>query len=111
MSDIKFKAVMTKFQPIIKKDAVIVSFKLKVVEDTSIRTFPQQFRGQIDLMSLFASNATQDVWIKSAIPLSDYRMKYEMTFDQYVFDARLDQIDTTRKEAKDGTWSTEYIRS
>ena len=62
-------------------------------------------------MSLFASNATQDVWIKSAIPLSDYRMKYEMTFDQYVFDARLDQIDTTRKEAKDGTWSTEYILS
>lgn len=111
MSDIKFKAVMTKFQPIIKKDAVIVSFKLKVVEDTSIRTFPQQFRGQIDLMSLFASNATQDVWIKSSIPLSDYRMKYEMTFDQYVFDARLDQIDTTRKEAKDGTWSTEYILS
>ncbi len=111
MSDIKFKAVMTKFQPIIKKDSVIVSFKLKVVEDTSIRTFPQQFRGQIDLMSLFASNATQDVWIKSSIPLSDYRMKYEMTFDQYVFDARLDQIDTTRKEAKDGTWSTEYILS
>ena len=57
MSDIKFKAVMTKFQPIIKKEAVIVSFQLKVTEDSSIRTFPQQFRGQIDLMSLFASNA------------------------------------------------------
>jgi hypothetical protein len=108
MSDIKFKAVMTKFQPIIKKEAVIVSFQLKVTEDSSIRTFPQQFRGQIDLMSLFASNATQDVWLKASIPLADYRMKYEMTFDQYVFDARLDHIDTTRKEAKDGTWSTEY---
>ena len=109
MNTLKFSSTMTKFQPIIKKENVIVCFQLKVVEDTSVRTFPQQFRSQIDLMPVFDVNATQDVWSKMNIPVSDYRMNYKITFGDKTFNGKLEQIDATRKEAKDGTWSTEYI--
>ena len=108
MNTVKFSSTMTKFQPIIKEENVIVCFQLKVVEETSIRTFPQQFRGQIDLMSVFSSNATQDVWSKMNIPVSDYRMNYNITFGEKAFKAKLEQIDAVRKENSNGTWKTEY---
>lgn len=108
MNTIKFSSTMTKFQPIIKKENVIVCMQLKVTEDTSVRTVPQQFRNQIDLMPVFAVNAAQDVWSKVCIPVGDYRMTYKVTFGEREFDAKLEQIDAVRKEAKDGTWSTEY---
>lgn len=108
MTIVKFSSTMTKFQPIIKKENVIVCFQFKVVEETSIRTFPQQFRGQIDLMSVFSTNATQDVWSKMNIPVSDYRMNYNITFGDKTFKGKLEQIDAVRKENSDGTWKTEY---
>ena len=77
---IRFSSTMTKISSNIKKEDVYVCFTLKVVEDTSVRTFPSQFH-TIDL-SVFDSIATNDVFNKINIPAEDYNLTYKINLSE-----------------------------
>ena len=103
---IRFSSTMTKISSNIKKEDVYVFFTLKVVEDTSVRTFPSQFH-TIDL-GVFDSIANNDVFNKINIPADDYNLSYNIKFDELEFSAKLESINATVKHTKDGTAYTEY---
>ena len=103
---IRFSSTMTKISSNIKKEDVYVFFTLKVVEDTSVRTFPSQFH-TIDL-GVFDSIANNDVFNKINIPADDYNLSYNIKFDELEFGAKLESINATVKHTKDGTAYTEY---
>jgi hypothetical protein len=103
---IRFSSTMTKISSNIKKEDVYVFFTLKVVEDTSVRTFPSQFH-TIDL-GVFDSIANNDVFNKINIPADDYNLSYKIKFDELEFSAKLESINATVKHTKDGTAYTEY---
>ena len=108
MNTIRFDSVMTKFQPNIKKEDVYVMFQLKVNEDSTIRSLPQQFKKQIDLSNIFSASASNDNWDKVNIPLTDYRMKYTVDFAGMQFEAKLENIAAVIKVDKTGVPNTEY---
>lgn len=103
---IRFSSTMTKISSTIKKDDVYVGFTLKIVEDTSVRTFPGQFH-TIDL-GVFDSVATNDVFNKINIPAEDYNIGYNINLGGLEFGAKLESINATIKHTKDGTAFTEY---
>lgn len=104
--NIRFSSTMTKISSTIKKDDVYVSFTLKVVEDTSVRSLPNQFH-TIDL-GVFDKNASNDVFNKINIPAEDYSITYDVTLGDMGFKAKLESINATVKRTKDGTAYTEY---
>lgn len=103
---IRFSSTMTKISSTIKKEDVFVSFTLKVLEDSSVRTFPGQFH-TIDL-SVFDSMATNDVFNKINIPAEDYNIEYKINLGDLEFNAKLESINANVKHTKDGTAYTEY---
>lgn len=103
---IRFSSTMTKISSNIKKEDVFICFTLKVVEDTSVRSFPSQFH-TIDL-GVFDSIAANDVFNKINIPAEDYNLTYNIKFDELEFGARLESINATVKHTKDGNAYTEY---
>lgn len=103
---IRFSSTMIKISSTIKKEDVFVSFTLKVLEDSSVRTFPGQFH-TIDL-SVFDSMATNDVFNKINIPADDYNITYKVNLGDLEFDAKLESLNATVKHTKDGTAYTEY---
>lgn len=105
---IRFDSTMIKFQPNVKKEDIYVSFQLKITEDSTTRGLPQQFKSQIDLSDVFQSLAVNDVWDKVNIPVNEYRMNYEVTFDSQVFNAKLENIAAAIKKDKTGVPFTEY---
>jgi hypothetical protein len=107
MADIMFDSKMTSFNVVVKKDNIFTSFNLQVVEDSSVRKFPQQFKYP-DLTSVFSSNALDDVFDKISIPCSDYLVEYDMKIGDLEFVAKLDTISAVVKREKDGTAYTVY---
>lgn len=103
---IRFSSTMTKISSNIKKEDVFVCFTLKVLEDSSVRTFPGQFH-TIDL-SVFDSMATNDVFNKINIPTDDYNIEYKVNLGDLEFNAKLESINANVKHTKDGTAYTEY---
>ena len=103
---IRFSSTMTKISSNIKKEDVYACFTLKVIEDSSVRTFPGQFH-TIDL-GVFDSVATNDVFNKINIPAEDYNISYKITFGGLEFGAKLESINATVKHTKDGSAYTEY---
>ena len=103
---IRFSSTMTKISSNIKKEDVFVCFTLKVLEDSSVRTFPGQFH-TIDL-SVFYSMATNDVFNKINIPADDYNIEYKVNLGDLEFNAKLESINANVKHTKDGTAYTEY---
>ena len=103
---IRFSSTMTKISSNIKKEDVFVCFTLKVLEDSSVRTFPGQFH-TIDL-SVFDSMATNDVFNKINIPAEDYNIEYKIDLGDLEFNAKLESINANVKHTKDGTAYTEY---
>lgn len=102
MNTVRFDSTMIKFQPNVKKEDIYVSFQLKITEDSTTRSLPQQFKSQIDLSDVFQSLAVNDVWDKVNIPVNEYRMNYEVTFDSQVFNAKLENIAAAIKKDKTG---------
>ena len=96
---IRFSSTMTKISSNIKKEDVYVCFTLKVVEDTSVRSFPGQFH-TIDL-GVFDSIANNDVFNKINIPAEDYNLTYKVNLGELEFNAKLESIN-------EGTAFTEY---
>lgn len=109
MNTVRFSSTMTKFNVNVKNEDIFVTFQLKVVEDSTTRGLPQQFKAQIDLSDVFQSLAVNDVWDKVNIPVNEYRMKYKVTFDSQVFEAKLENIAASIKKDKSGVPFTEYV--
>lgn len=112
MNTVNFNSSLANFKLVKKGEDMFWILQMKVVEDTSIRSLPQQFQQDIDFNGAFDQSATQDAWDKVNIPLDAYYiLEYKVTFSDLVFPAKLIGISATRKESNDGVWSTEYILS
>lgn len=104
--DIVFDSKMTAFNVVVKKDNIFTSFNLQVIEDTSVRSFPKQFK--YPELTAFGSNATEDIFDKINIPCDDYLVEYDMKFGDTEFVAKLENISATIKKTKDGSPYTIY---
>ena len=111
MNNVSFESTLTNFKLIRKGEDVYWQMQLKVVEDSSVRTIPQQFKNDIDFNGAFDVNATRDAWTKLMIPVFDYNLTYEMNFSELQLEAKLVDISAVRKEGSDGIWRTEYVFS
>ena len=111
MNTARFDSSLANFKLVKKGEDMFWILQMKVVEDTSIRSFPRQFQQDIDFNGAFDQSAAQDAWDKVNIPLDAYTLEYKVTFSDLVFPAKLIGISATRKESNDGVWSTEYILS
>lgn len=109
MNNVKFDSFINAFSLVRKGEDVFWTLQVKVHEETSIRTFPRQFGSDIDFNGAFDQSAVNDAWNKANFPVSDYNLEYMFTFDTLRFPAKLMNISATRKQAKDDTWSTEYV--
>lgn len=109
MNNIKFDSVLNSFKLVRKGEDIYWLLQLKVVEETSIRTFPKQFGTDIDFNGAFDQSAVNDAWNKANFPLEDYNLNYMLTFGEISLNAKLINISATRKLTKDDNWSTEYI--
>lgn len=103
---IMFSATMTKFNVNVKKENIFTCFSLQVVEDTSVRSFPRQFK-TINL-DVFDHMAHNDVFDKINIPCADYMVEWDMAFGETEFTAKLENISANVKRTKDGTPYTVY---
>jgi hypothetical protein len=111
MNNISFESTLTNFKLIRKGEDVYWQMQLKVMEDTSIRMIPQQFRNDIDFNGAIDNNATRDAWTSMGIPVADYNLTYQMNFSELEIEAKLVNIAVSRKEGNDGIWRTEYVFS
>lgn len=114
MNTIRFQSTLNKFSHVKKHDDVYWQMQLKIIEDSSIRTFIPQFNGDIDFNGAFDHCAVNDVWTKMIIPLTDYKLNYVVQYNDIIIDAQLISIAAIRKETKPtgddpgGIWQTEY---
>lgn len=107
MSDkIGFQSTMTKFNVNVKKDNIFTCFTLQVMEDSTVRSFPCQFKS-INL-GVFDSMANNDVFDKINVPCEEYNIEYVVDFGELQFDAKIDSINAVIKRRKDGTPYTIY---
>lgn len=107
MADILFSGKMTSFQanaPL--KEGAITKFTVVVTEDTSVRTFPGQFK--TPKLDVFDSMAANDLFDKISIPLKDYLVEYDMKFGDTEFTAKIENLSASIKHTKDGTAFTVY---
>ena len=102
MNTIRFDSSLTSFKLVRKGEDMFWILQAKIVEDTSIRTFPKQFHGDVDFNGAFDQSAAQDAWEKLIIPLGEYSLEYKMTFSDLVFDVKLNNLTAVRKELKEG---------
>lgn len=109
MNSVKCDSMLNSFKLVRKGEDVYWVLQIKVIEDTSIRTFTKQFGNDIDFNGAFDQSAVNDAWNKANFPLEDYNLNYMFSFDELKFPATLTSLSATRKESKDGTWSTEYL--
>ena len=92
MNTIRFDSSFTSFKLVRKGEDMFWILQAKIVEDTSIRTFPKQFHGDVDFNGAFDQSAAQDAWEKLIIPLGEYSLEYKMTFSDLVFDVKLNNL-------------------
>ena len=89
MNTVNFDSSLVNFKLVKKGEDMFWILQMKVVEDTSIRSFPRQFQQDIDFNGAFDQSATQDAWDKVNIPLDAYTLEYKVTFSDLVFPAKL----------------------
>lgn len=107
MADILFTGKMTAFNANVPvKESAITKFTVVVTEETSVRTFPGQFKHP--KMDVFDSIANNDIFDKISIPCKDYLVEYDMVFGDTAFVAKLDNLSATIKHTKDGSPFTVY---
>lgn len=107
MADITFSGKMTSFQanaPL--KESAITKFTVVVTEDTSVRTFPGQFK--TPKLEVFDSMAANDLFDRISIPLKDYLVEYDMKFGDTSFTAKIENLTAVIKHTKDGAPFTVY---
>lgn len=104
---ITFEAILIGDKTIARNNIAHKSFTLKVIEDTSVRTVPQQFANDFDT-SMFNASAVKDTFNRINIPLRQDNIKYEVTFANTTFEAQLESMSANVKQKKDGTFTTTY---
>lgn len=104
---ITFDSMLVSDKTIARGDRTLKSFTLKIVEDTSVRTFIKQFHADFDV-SMFGTSAAQDSFNHINIPLQANNISYNMTFAGIAFEAKLDSMSAAIKQKKDGTYMTTY---
>lgn len=104
---ITFDSILVSDKIIARGDRTLKSFTLKIVEDTSVRTFIRQFNTDFDV-SMFGTSAAQDSFNHINIPLQANNISYDMTFAGIAFEAKLDCMSAAIKQKKDGTYMTTY---
>lgn len=104
---ISFEAILIGDKTIARNNMAHKSFTLKVIEDTSVRTIPSQFKGDFDT-SMFNANAVNDTFNRVNIPLRQNNINYEITFAGTKFNAQLESMSANIKQKKDGTFTTTY---
>lgn len=111
MNTIKFSGSIKGFKLVTKGEDGYWVLQIECVEDTSIRTFPNQFRGDIDFNGAFDSSAANDAWNKVNLPVADYNIKYNIQFSEISEEVKLTNIAATRKIIKgtENVWMTVYM--
>jgi hypothetical protein len=104
---ISFEAILIGDKTIARNNMAHKSFTLKVIEDTSVRTIPPQFKGDFDT-SMFNASAVNDTFNRINIPLRQNNINYEITFAGTKFNAQLESMSANIKQKKDGTFTTTY---
>ena len=107
MADIVFTGKMTSFSantPV--KDSAVTKFTIVVTEDTTVRTFPGQFKHP--KLDVFDSMAANDIWDKVSVPMKDYLVEYDMQCGDTKFTAKVDSLSAVIRHTKDGTPFTVY---
>lgn len=112
MNTITCDSFLNSFKIVKQGEDTFWMVQLKVVEETSIRTFPKQFGTDIDFRETFESCAANDTWDKVNFPVADFSLDYKLTFGDISFNATLVNISAIRKyNKKEDRWSTEYTLS
>lgn len=107
MADILFTGKMTSFTPNVPlKEGAITKFTIVVTEDTSVRTFPGQFK--TPKLDVFDAMAANDLFDRISIPLKDYIVEYDVKFGDTLFAAKLENLTAVIKHTKDGSPFTVY---
>lgn len=104
---ITFDSMLVSDKTIARGDRTLKCFTLKIIEDTSVRTFIKQFNTDFDV-SMFGINAAHDSFNHINIPLRANNISYNMTFADIAFEAKLDSVSAAIKQKKDGTYTTTY---
>ena len=104
---ITFDSMLVSDKTIARGDRTLKSFTLKIVEDTSVRTFIKQFNTEFDV-SMFGTSAAQDSFNHINIPLQANNISYDVTFAGIAFEAKLNSVSAVVKRKKDGTYMTTY---
>lgn len=104
---ITFDSILIGDKTIARNNIAHKSFTLKVVEDTCIRSIPQQFKNDFDT-SMFNASAVNDTFNRISIPLRQNNINYEITFANTTFNAQLESMSANIKQKKDGTFATIY---
>lgn len=104
---ITFDSILVSDKIIARGERTFKSFTLKVIEDTSVRTFIKQFHNDFDT-SLFGTSAAQDDFNHINIPLQAKNISYDVNFAGIAFEAKLDSMSAAIRRKKDGTYMTTY---
>lgn len=104
---ITFESMLVSDKIIARGDRTLKSFALKIIEDTSLRSFIKQFNADFDV-SMFGACAAQDSFNHINIPLQANNILYDMTFAGIAFEAKLDSVSAVIRQKKDGTYMTTY---
>jgi len=106
---VSFESSLIADRTITRNNQPLKCFTLRVVEESSIRSLPQQFKGDFDT-SMFASTAVNDEWDRINIPVGKhYSLKYNIDFAGIAFEAKLENFSSSIKVKKDGTCITTYV--
>lgn len=97
---VRLETKMTKFQTVNNNNNFSMVIQLKCIEDSSIRTLPQEFKEDFDFTELFQQLVINDKWDKINLPLTDYNLKYDVEFADVLFTAKLDSITAVNKKRK-----------
>ena len=88
---ISFEAILIGDKTIARNNMAHKSFTLKVIEDTSVRAIPPQFKGDFDT-SMFNASAVNDTFNRINIPLRQNNINYEITFACTNFTAQIESM-------------------
>lgn len=104
---ISFDSILIGANTIVRNDNAYKRFTLKVIEDSSIRSIPPQFKNDF-AVDVFGATASDDAFNRIHIPLTAENITYHVNFSGIKFDAKIDAMSANVKQKKDGTFCTTY---
>lgn len=108
-----FDSILVRDVTVERNNTAYKSFTLQVTEESSVRSFPQQFRQDFDTTQ-FNEVAVNDNWDDINIPVHRYNLSYNVDFAGILFTAKLKKFSAriktrkNRKNPEDETFYTVY---